>query len=625
MKPQPGASGPLSISAAVKAAGKRKDWESALFCLYDKRALSPGSEQRWHPLALAPPMAAMGICARASAWASVIQVLDAIHACDLKPDLYILGSALNACDRGYAWSAALHLLCGIGKYGLDFSEVLVNSATTACDKGNQWACSLWLLSDFGTKRCRLDSVIGHSAAMSSCARFERHWARSLVLFDRLQHRFTPDIIAYNSVMHACSTGAAVEVANHILAQMQRRGPPPDLVTFNTFITALSNSHAWSQCLGMLEQLQKTGPAPSVVTYNAVLSSLGHDECSWTLTIVLLEAMHDQDVLPDVVTFGSIMKALARASQSKVALSFLSWLERNHGPTNEVVYSAAVSACEGGWLWKESIALIGRARRMSLKMDAMVYGAACSTCQKSQRWEHAIRFLGTARDQSVANTASTPLANAAISSCADSAQWFLASQLFQSASSLQVEADTTTHNACLTAFSRQWETVLHLMALASIQEAQLDTVSLNAQLAAIAAEGAASTWRQAVHTTATEMRRRSLEIDTIGLNAAMTSLSSEWVLSGAMLAQMRSVGLKADVLSMGAALASCSSCQQWAAALLLLPFMQDDANIKDRDAGPLAVAVAGVIDACQGLRESAPVPGLLMCLRRHLVSVPGLRS
>ena len=72
--------------------------------------------------------------------------------------------------------------------------------------------------------------------------------------------------------------------------------------------------------------------------------------------------------------------------------------------------------------------------------------------------------------------------------------------------------------------------------------------------------------------------------------------------------------------------------------------QDDANIKvtagnqalqfyeltralpqDRDAGPLAVAVAGVIDACQGLRESASVPGLLMCLRRHLVSIPGLRS
>ena len=68
-----------------------------------------------------------------------------------------------------------------------------------------------------------------------------------------------------------------------------------------------------------------------------------------------------------------------------------------------------------------------------------------------------------------------------------------------------------------------------MELASIQEAQLDPFSFNAQLAA---QGTASAWRQAVHTVSTEMRQRSVQMDTIGLNAAMTSVSSEWVLSGA---------------------------------------------------------------------------------------------
>ena len=404
----------------------------------------------------------------------------------------------------------------------------MNSATTACDKGNQWTCSLWLLMDMRTKRCQLDSLIGHSAAMAACARFEAQWAKSLVLFERLpHHRFTPDLIACNSVMHACATGSAVAVATYLVSRMQQHGPLPDLVTFNTFITSLSNSQAWLQCLEILDSLEENGAlSPSVVTYNAVISSLGQEGWRWSLW--LLEKMRARSVRCDVVTAGSILSTLARAAQSDAALSYLSILERDPALTNEVVYSAAVSACEGGRLWKESIALIVRARSMKLKTDAVVYGAACSTCQKSQLWEHAVSLLGDARYQS---TVSTPLSNAAISACADSAQWLLATRLLQVASYWKVEADTTTCNACLTACVRQWEMVVHMMGASLAQQVSADTVGINAAISSLATD---SIWARAIASLRGIPGCNGVEADIFGFNSVLTALarSKHWAHSSA---------------------------------------------------------------------------------------------
>ena len=190
----------------------------------------------------------------------------------------------------------------------------------------------------------------------------------------------PDVIAFNSAFRACAFADAAHV-QRLLRLMRQNAAEPDVVTSNTLISSYSRQLAWEESLAGVVQGRGNYPVFSSIACNAALSSLGF-ESNWPTSLALLEDVQMKGKA-DVVSFGAAMTALARASQSRLSLKLLDSLDDDL--TNEQIYSAAISSCEGESCWK-SVDLLKQARHRQVRLDVTVYGAACNVCEKGNFWE-----------------------------------------------------------------------------------------------------------------------------------------------------------------------------------------------------------------------------------------------
>ncbi|CAK9050061.1 unnamed protein product, partial [Durusdinium trenchii] len=509
-----------------------------------------------HPLAA--PTRAISAAARASCWTVALGLVELLRAVHLRADAYVFGAALSATERAAQWSWAVSLLAGLG----EINEVLLNSAVSACEKGGRWAACLRLLRGARELRSVGGTVVGQSAAMAAVAPREAEWPRAFLILEQLfGESLRPDVIAFNSAFRACAFADAAHV-QRLLRLMRQNAAEPDVVTSNTLISSYSRQLAWEESLAGVVQGRGNYPVFSSIACNAALSSLGF-ESNWPTSLALLEDVQMKGKA-DVVSFGAAMTALARASQSRLSLKLLDSLDDDL--TNEQIYSAAISSCEGESCWK-SVDLLKQARHRQVRLDVTVYGAACNVCEKGNFWESAMALLPGARAADL--SCSTVLANAAVSSCAKSHVWPQAMQLLQGVDAWSVELDSTSYNSGLSSLVRTWPLALELLAAARRVPSHIgpstETTDSSGLNAAATALGEGHRWRFAALLLAPAL---GIETDGISVNVALEALAkaASWERSLVLSSAISGVDLELDELGRASLITACTWRSQWAAAL-----------------------------------------------------------
>lgn len=162
----------------------------------------------------------------------------------------------------------------------------------------------------------------------------------------------PDLVSFNSALHACAAGGQAERALALLHHhMPRCGVRPDERSYACAITACAKLGQWGRAMQLLGEMgpsralagSGTGrgsgagagsvavavagggdrgssirPSPDVICYNAVLHACA-EAGRWSTAEELIGEMHGRGLKPDVFSFCSLISAYGKGGAWEKAL------------------------------------------------------------------------------------------------------------------------------------------------------------------------------------------------------------------------------------------------------------------------------------------------------------------
>nr|QIP66332.1 restorer of fertility-like protein [Triticum aestivum] len=161
-----------------------------------------------------------------------------------------------------------------------------------------------------------DQVVFNTLLKGLCHAKQADEAVNVLLHRMPDLGCTPNVVAYNTVIHGFFREGQVGKACDMFHGMAHKGVMPNVVTYNSVIDALCKARAMDKAETVLGQMVNDGVGPNNVTYNSLIhgySSLGN----------LKEAVRvfkemSRRFTPDVVTCTSLMAFLCKNGKSKEA-------------------------------------------------------------------------------------------------------------------------------------------------------------------------------------------------------------------------------------------------------------------------------------------------------------------
>ena len=229
----------------------------------------------------------------------------------------------------------------------------------------------------------------------------------------------------------------------------------------------------------------------------------------------------------------------------------------------VTYGAAVSCCGKEETWFGAWQLLGQMTSSQLQLSIVACGAAVSGCEKAGSWTTALGLITQMDRRSLSSNIISQ--SALISACQKSARWLCAALLLSGAQVNAVQADRPMQNALIFACARdnQWVGVLSLLDASPNLSLQPNVATCNSVLAAFEGGG----WQEASCILA---RMKSLELkqDVITHTSVSSILEKvvQWRRSLHLLfiqrvsPQGNSESL--SLLNMNSVISACSRAENW---------------------------------------------------------------
>jgi pentatricopeptide repeat domain-containing protein 1 len=300
--------------------------------------------------------------------------------------------------------------------------------------------------------------------------------------------------------------------------------------------------------------------------------------------------------PNVFTFGALMNACNRARDGQRAIELLRSMEKTYGVRpNEVVYSAAISACARSKppQTKHALQLLKEAvEERKLAMSAVGFNACISACAQASDWENAISLLSRMEEASQNRTNDD------------------GESLSTNAKFLVPEPDAVTYGTVLAACERgqQWRMVLKFAQSMQDRGLTLDGLSFTSCLHACAELGLAknaldfldkmkSLESVAPNTARFERYGAKKPLsgpDAVAYRCAITACArgGEWEEGIRLLEECKSVtGTAPNVVAYTAAITGCEYAGEWIHAFRLLDRMRKEG------VEPNELTMVAVIGAC----------------------------
>ncbi|CAE7435409.1 unnamed protein product [Symbiodinium sp. CCMP2456] len=312
----------------------------------------------------------------------------------------------------------------------------------------------------------------------------------------------PDAFLYNGAITACEKSAKWIGALRVLREVSEK-LQSDLVSHTACVSACEKGGQWTKSVGLLWSMPHLGLQPNTISFNAGLSACEKSGL-WRQICGLLSAASRIDMALDVVSSTAATNAFARGWLWERAVVFFGQLPLRGIRTDRGLVNSCLNALDWGQQW---LASMQTAQQWLGRMDAVSIGSLMSAGNKCLRWQISANLYHSAKSLEVA--ADTVVLDAAISAQAVNRRWRGATVLLSQARSAGLEPMLATGNALLASYSKaSWPLVLQLLCLQ--KEMTLDVIAYNSALSSMVR------WKQGLVLLRDMATSRSLDTSSYGL-------------------------------------------------------------------------------------------------------------
>ena len=306
---------------------------------------------------------------------------------------------VSACGRARDWRAALDLLEGMGERGIRPTLVTLNTAMTVFGQAGKWKKARETFEWLRELEMEPD-LFSYSAAISAIGK-AGEWRDALRLFDECKAAMKPNVFVYGAALAA--RGLPWAEARALLAQMRAQRIPPNVIVYNSAIHAAARSGEPARALELLRAMEGDSLRPTVSSYNAVLDACAKaSPAHWELALQILPEMRSHGVRPDAISYNCAVAALAKAGEAELALQLLGERRDVDGlKPNAVAYNLAITACAKSSGHESALALLAEARELKLQPDAAAFSATIAACANAAQVGKALEVLHEAERSGVA--------------------------------------------------------------------------------------------------------------------------------------------------------------------------------------------------------------------------------
>jgi len=153
----------------------------------------------------------------------------------------------------------------------------------------------------------------------------------------------PNVICYNSVIHACAIEGNVERAKHWLQEMKANGVQPTVHSFSTIINLLTRSGELHAATVWLKLLRDSGLELDIMCYNMLFRAYGAS--NYEYAEALFKYMCESGVQPNVVTLNLILNAYAEKGLPEECMWWVGKMRQRGVQPDQVTINTITKALE----------------------------------------------------------------------------------------------------------------------------------------------------------------------------------------------------------------------------------------------------------------------------------------
>ena len=191
----------------------------------------------------------------------------------------VLNAGVNGLGQNGEWMKSLSMVKQFVQSGLLTDVITWGSIIVACEIMERWQRALTLSKDFQMHHSKVvENEVIFNAACCAFAQGEQ-WQKALELLDHAAlSQMQLNILAYNSILSACSKAARWQESLQILASLEPCDVPmagmaamASIKTYNTVLSACR--WHWREALHLWSELPKRGLVADAISFDVLMDAL----------------------------------------------------------------------------------------------------------------------------------------------------------------------------------------------------------------------------------------------------------------------------------------------------------------------------------------------------------------
>ncbi|PQM40474.1 pentatricopeptide repeat-containing protein [Prunus yedoensis var. nudiflora] len=274
-------------------------------------------------------------------------------------------------------------------------EVDLISLLKALDLSGNWERALllfeWILSNLSSENLKLNNPM-IELMVRILGRESQHTIASK-LFDVIPiEKYSLDVRAYTTIIHAHSRTGKYERAIDLFNKMVEIGLSPTLVTYNVMLDVYGKmGRSWYKILGLLEEMRSKGFEFDEFTCSTVISACGR-EGLLNEAKEFFAGLKSQGYVPGTVTYNALLQVFGKAGVFTEALSILKEMEDNNCPPDAVTYNELVAAYVRAGFSEEGASVLETMTQKGTMPNAVTYTTVINAYGKAGKEEEALRLF-----------------------------------------------------------------------------------------------------------------------------------------------------------------------------------------------------------------------------------------
>ncbi|KAK1359383.1 pentatricopeptide repeat-containing protein, mitochondrial-like [Heracleum sosnowskyi] len=178
---------------------------------------------------------------------------------------------------------------------------------------------------------------------------------ALVLFWKLEQRFTPDLLTYTVLINGWCKVRNFDEARRVWREMIDKGFKPDVVAYNTMLRGFLDDKKVSNAIKLFEVMKTEGPTPNVQSYSIMI----RDFCKQKMmdrAVEYFEEMVDYGCEPDTAVYTCLITGFGNLNKMDKVFGLQKQMKERGCPPNVQMYNALIKLMTSRKMRKDAVSI-----------------------------------------------------------------------------------------------------------------------------------------------------------------------------------------------------------------------------------------------------------------------------